>query len=209
VATNRKKAACLAIVVCAGVLGGLAWHFSPGLSVGIPGLPFVKPDSAAARAAPERAPDSYREIQWENMVPESWHPEKLLEGLDFSELSDDDPRVQKAFKKFTAEWAKAPVNEAMDGQRIRIPGFVAPLEWENEMELKEFLLVPYFGACIHLPPPPANQIIYVKLDEPLGGLRAMEAIWAHGTVFVERHDSGSMGAAGYRMKIDKVEPYRP
>jgi hypothetical protein len=193
-----------------GVMGGLAWHFFPGLSADIPAnLPSVQPDPVAVvRAAPRSAPLSYREIQWEEMIPASWHPEKFFEGIDFSELSDDDPRVQKAFKKFTAEWAKAPVNEEMDGQRIRIPGFVAPLEWENERELKEFLLVPYFGACIHLPPPPANQIIYVQLDEPLGGLRAMEAVWAHGTVFVERHDSGSMGSAGYRMKIDKVEPYR-
>jgi hypothetical protein len=115
--------------------------------------------------------------------------------------------VEKAYEDFMAEWVKAPVNESMNGQRIRIPGFIAPLDWENDAELKEFLLVPYFGACIHLPPPPANQIIYVKMGKSLKGIRSMDAIWAYGTVYIEKNDSGSMGASGSRMKMDKVEPY--
>jgi hypothetical protein len=122
-------------------------------------------------------------------------------------VPDDDPRVEKAFEAFVVEWANAPVNEAMNGQRIRIPGFIAPLDWGNNAELKEFLLVPYFGACIHLPPPPANQIIYVKMGKALKGMHAMDAIWAYGTISVEKNDSGSMGSSGYSMKIDKVESY--
>lgn len=163
---------------------------------------------AAPAAAAESARDSYREAKWEELVPEDWHPEKALEGIDFSNFSDDDPRVVQAYEEFLAEFAKAPVNENMDGQRIKIPGFVAPLDWENDLQLKEFLLVPYFGACIHVPPPPANQIIYVSMEKPLKGVGTMSAIWAYGTIFLEKNDSGSMGASGYGMKIDKVEPYQ-
>ncbi|MDR1126299.1 MAG: DUF3299 domain-containing protein [Deltaproteobacteria bacterium] len=159
-------------------------------------------------AAGTAASAAYREVRWEELVPQSWHPEKIFDKLDIDNLSDGDPRAEKALETFMAEWAKAPVNEGMNGQRIKIPGFIAPLDWENDEELKEFLLVPYFGACIHVPPPPANQIIYVKLEKPLKGIRSMDAIWAYGTITVERTDSGSMGASGYRVQLDKVEPYK-
>ncbi|MDR2503433.1 MAG: DUF3299 domain-containing protein [Deltaproteobacteria bacterium] len=165
-------------------------------------LGYVAPSDGKAAAA------SYREAQWEELVPQSWHPELAFEGLDWENLSDDDPRVEKAFELFMAEWAKAPVNEQVDGQRIKIPGFVAPLDWENDAALKEFLLVPYFGACIHSPPPPANQIIYIRLEKPLKGIRSMDAIWAYGVILLEKNDSGSMGASGYSMRLDKVELYK-
>jgi hypothetical protein len=154
--------------------------------------------------------DSYKEVQWDELVPESWNPEKAFEGLDLDSLPEDDynPRVEKAYEAFMEEWAKAPANEKISGQRIKISGFIAPLDWENDAELKEFLLVPYFGACIHLPPPPANQIIHVKTQKPLKGLRSMDAAWVYGTISVERHDSGSMGASGYSMALDKAEPYQ-
>ena len=92
----------------------------------------------------------------------------------------------------------------LDGQAVRIPGYVVPLE-ESPEGLKEFLLVPYFGACIHSPPPPANQIIHV-LPQTASKVRSMEPVWISGTLQREKTDS-YMGAAGYRMKAQKVEPY--
>lgn len=56
----------------------------------------------------------------------------------------------------------APVVKALDGQNIRLPGYIVPLEVSEEGRTTEFLLVPYFGACIHVPPPPSNQIVHVK-----------------------------------------------
>ena len=55
------------------------------------------------------------------------------------------------------------VNQEIDGAHVRIPGYLLPLELEND-EATEFLLVPYQGACIHTPPPPPNQIVHVKLE---------------------------------------------
>jgi hypothetical protein len=157
--------------------------------------------------AGEPAASSYREVEWTELVPASWHPETLFEGLNPDELSDDDPRAIKALEALEAEWKNAPTNPDLQGRRIRIPGYVAPLDWEGADRLKEFLLVPYFGACIHVPPPPANQIIYITMDKELAGIGAMDTVWVYGVLEIEKNDSGAMGAAGYGMRPDKVELY--
>ncbi|HEV8313022.1 MAG TPA: DUF3299 domain-containing protein, partial [Burkholderiaceae bacterium] len=70
----------------------------------------------------------------------------------------------------------------------------------------EFLLVPYFGACIHSPPPPANQIVHVFAASG-SGARMMEAVWVSGVIRAFRADS-AMGTSGYRMEAQRVEAYR-
>ena len=67
------------------------------------------------------------------------------------------------------------------GKPIKIPGFAVPLEGDDGFEyVKEFLLVPTFGACIHVPPPPPNQVIHVILDEPVPFEKLSFAIWITG-----------------------------
>ena len=73
--------------------------------------------------------------------------------------------------------------------------------------MREFLLVPYFGACIHSPPPPANQIVYVVPATPAKGLRAMEVVWVTGVMTAKKGDS-MMGASGYRIERASIEPYK-
>ena len=69
------------------------------------------------------------------------------------------------------------------GKSIKIPGFAVPLEGADGFEyVKEFLLVPTFGACIHVPPPPPNQVIYVILDKPVYFEKLMYAVWVSGIV---------------------------
>ena len=89
--------------------------------------------------------------------------------------------------------------------RRRIPGYLVPLE-ESRGELSEFLLVPYFGACIHSPPPPANQIVHVLPARAVKGFRSMDAVWVTGTMRTQRQDS-SMGVSGYRLEAQAVEKY--
>lgn len=102
-------------------------------------------------------------------------------------------------------WDHAPSNAAMDGQTVRMPGYVVPLD-DAQAGLKEFLLVPYFGACIHTPPPPTNQIVHVTLAQPAKGLRSMDTVWVSGTLKTLRTDS-FMGASSYRMDAVRVMPY--
>ena len=69
------------------------------------------------------------------------------------------------------------------GKPIKIPGFAVPLEGDDGFEyVKEFLLVPTFGACIHVPPPPPNQVIHVILDKPVYFEKLMYAVWVSGIV---------------------------
>ncbi|MEO8924216.1 MAG: DUF3299 domain-containing protein [Caldimonas sp.] len=71
-------------------------------------------------------------------------------------LSDSSFEAQDALAQMRALWDVAPTVDDMNGVLVKLPGYVVPLE-EVRGGLKEFLLVPYFGACIHTPPPPANQ----------------------------------------------------
>ena len=67
------------------------------------------------------------------------------------------------------------------GKSVKIPGFAVPLEGDDGFEyIDEFLLVPYFGACIHVPPPPPNQVIHVILDEPVQFEKLFYAVWITG-----------------------------
>lgn len=148
---------------------------------------------------------SFRQINWDELVPKGWDPMKDLKDLNIGALSDADPRATQMLKKLREVWDNAPANPALDGQAVRIPGYVVPLEEGND-GIKEFLLVPYFGACIHSPPPPANQIIHVLPASAAKGIRSMDPVWISGTLVREKTDS-YMGAAGYRMRAERVEPY--
>ena len=82
---------------------------------------------------------------------------------------------------------------------------MVPLEHKGN-QVTEFLLVPYFGACIHVPPPPANQIIHVVAAKPLKNARTMDTVWVSGALETALTDS-PWGMSGYKMKADVVAPY--
>jgi len=150
--------------------------------------------------------NGYQEIAWESLIPKDWDPMAPFKGLKLDQLTDDDPRADAALWKAKKYWKEAPVDASMEGKPVRLPGFVVSLDREGEA-LKEFLLVPYFGACIHVPPPPANQIIHVRSAKAIKNVRTMDAVWISGVIKVERSDS-SMGASSYSMKAVSVEPYQ-
>lgn len=94
-----------------------------------------------------------------------------------------------------------------DGSRIRLPGFIVPLEFDDEMNISEFFLVPYFGACIHLPPPPPNQIIFVDYPEGLQLDALYNPFWVTGTLKVERVENDT-ALAVYAMEAEAVVEYQ-
>jgi uncharacterized protein len=97
------------------------------------------------------------------------------------------------------------VNE-LDGKTVRIPGFIVPLDFDPNDIFSDFLFVPYFGACIHTPPPPPNQIIYVTLDRP-GVIRGIHRpLWIEGVLSTQRNET-DLGSAAYSLHLSKVELY--
>ena len=191
---------CLA--VAAFCLAGVA-HAQPK-----DGVPLMKPPLAATKPAATMAPaapGTFRTIAWDALVPADWDPFKEFKGLDFQMMDDGDPRAMQMLKRMREVWDNAPVNPALVGQAVRIPGFIVPLE-DSKDGMKEFLLVPYFGACIHSPPPPSNQIVHVLPRSPAKGLRSMDAVWISGVLATAQTDT-YMGAASYRIEAVSVVPY--
>jgi hypothetical protein len=166
---------------------------------------------AAPKSAEKKAPQPFEEISWFALVPKGWDPMKEF-SKNMSNLSDADPRAMEALDKLRKEWDNAPVEPSMQNARIRIAGFVVPLESDHG-QVKEFLLVPYFGACIHTPPPPANQIIHVFPKKPVKNMQTMDAMWVSGTMKIARsrtsdNTMGLVGSVGYEMTADIVDPYK-
>ncbi|MDM0070420.1 DUF3299 domain-containing protein [Variovorax sp. J31P207] len=149
-------------------------------------------------------PGQPRLITWEELVPKDWDPGKELKGIDLSKLDDSDPRANELLMKLQEVSNNAPTNPALNGVEVKIPGFIVPLE-ENKGEVTEFLLVPYFGACIHTPPPPANQILHVRPKQG-AKFRAMDTVWVSGKLQTVRNDS-MMGVSGYQIAADSVTKY--
>lgn len=148
----------------------------------------------------------FKEIMWDDLMPKGWDPMAAFKGIDLNKLQDNDPKAIDLLASVRKEWDKAPVEPELNGQRIRIPGFVVPLERKGD-DVIEFLLVPYFGACVHVPPPPSNQVIHVVPAKPVKGMRTMETFWVSGTLNLRGGDSG-MGVYAYRIAAERVEPYQ-
>jgi hypothetical protein len=98
------------------------------------------------------------------------------------------------------------VRKDLDGKQVRIPGFIVPLAFDKAHRVTRFFLVPYFGACIHFPPPPADQIVYVKTD----GI-SVTSIYNPYSITGLLHVGGvsnGLGAADYTIDARLIEPYR-
>lgn len=151
----------------------------------------------------------FRDTRWEELGPKDWDQFKLVDDMrrDMRLMSDSDPRAVAMLEKMKQIWDDAPTNPVLDGKAVRIAGYIVPLD-QNSEGLKEMLLVPYYGACIHSPPPPSNQIIHVILPQRAQGMRSMATVWVRGTLRVSRSDA-SMTPSSYAMTATDVEPYVP
>ena len=96
-----------------------------------------------------------------------------------------------------------PVVEALDGQRVKIGGYVVPLDFDAT-KVKEFLLVPFVGACIHVPPPPPNQIVYVKSETGFDVKGSFDPVWVTGKMQTKLAFTG-LAEAGYSLEAETVE----
>ena len=98
------------------------------------------------------------------------------------------------------------VVEDLNGETVRIPGYVVPFNFSLSSEYDEFLLVPYFGACLHTPPPPPNQILYVKASPSAKVDSIYDPVWLEGTLKTGEFMS-ELGNSAYELQLSKIEPY--
>ncbi|WP_051542913.1 DUF3299 domain-containing protein [Thiothrix lacustris] len=153
----------------------------------------------------------YTEIEWENLELPGQGLADIMKKYQpqIDSIPEGDPAEDAVTEKMQAELNAAPVNAALNGKKIKIPGFISPLEVdETKGVVKEFLLVPYFGACIHVPPPPLNQTLLVKPAEgkSIGMERMYEPVWVSGTIVTEQVHT-DLAEAGYQIKDAVVTIY--
>jgi hypothetical protein len=147
-----------------------------------------------------------RLLTWEEMIPPDAPKIAPITAPihDLSKLSDA-LSVESAPAAHQVS-PHAPVVKALNGQRVRLPGYIVPLEVSEEGRVTEFLLVPYFGACIHVPPPPSNQIVHVTSELGVKVEELYQPYWIEGPMQVKATTS-ELADAGYQMEADQILVY--
>ncbi|MDR9752923.1 DUF3299 domain-containing protein [Pseudomonas sp. SZMC_28357] len=147
-----------------------------------------------------------KELTWSEMIP----PDAMPEVPDMTPLHDlskmSDALAAEAAPAARQSMPNAPVVKALDGQNIRLPGYIVPLEVSEAGRTTDFLLVPYFGACIHVPPPPSNQIVHVKSEVGVKIDELYQPYWVEGPMQVKA-SSSELADAGYQMEAQKIYMY--
>ena len=160
----------------------------------------------------------YQPIEWPDLIPDEdlkalQNPPERIVTSDEGGLADaissklalelDPERELSAYEKaLTSSKVKPEYHQ----KKIRMPGFIVPLEFNKEQRVTEFFLVPFFGACMHLPPPPPNQIVYGNMEQGVELYSLMDAFWIEGTLSTQSVTNETATAA-YSMTVDNVTPY--
>ena len=161
-------------------------------------------------------------LNWEDLMPEGAEEELIRQQEEFfamleqryaanaTTLADAQPLgeiEEGSSMDYMPQFGNFDTVEDLDGQYVRIPGYVVPFDFDQKRRQTEFLFVPYMGACIHTPPPPPNQIIFVRANpgERIGDIWA--PYWLEGTLTGEAQQS-DVGDAAYSLDLEKLEPYR-
>lgn len=153
----------------------------------------------------------YNLIDWNDLMPEPWVKEMTKEMAavgKLSNLQDNSDEANKAMAVMRKKFDEAPIVKSQLNKKVRLPGYVVPLDAERS-EKREFLLVPYFGACIHTPPPPANQIVLIRptAQSKIKKLpESMDIVWVEGEI-KEGRVATSQGVSGYLLEAVSVAPY--
>ncbi|MGR5068008.1 MULTISPECIES: DUF3299 domain-containing protein [Vibrio] len=134
-------------------------------------------------------------LDWIDLIPES--ERKMFDsiGMPSSDHNGDAAQQSKIGN----------VRPELNGSQVKIPGFVIPLEGDANT-VTEFLLVPYFGACIHVPPPPPNQIIYVKFPKGAPVQELWDVIYVVGELKTETI-SHELAQTAYVIEGTGIEAY--
>lgn len=158
----------------------------------------------------EEASSELIELNWDDLIPADFkQPENPFDTMtqeEIDKLLDGSDESNARLEELRTAFEYAPIVESLDGKRVKLPAYVTPLDFDGQMKMSEFLLVPYMGACIHTPPPPANQVVYadsgtaIELDSPY------DPIWAVGILRAVTVTS-DLAEAGYKLEVEEVMPY--
>lgn len=143
-------------------------------------------------------------ITWEALMPEG--EEERLTELYLQALEDRDSIEEGSAGDVAFQVGTYTTVPELDGKTIRLPGYTVPFAYGADVQINEFLLVPYYGACLHAPPPPPNQTIYVSSEKSLSLGDLAQAVWIEGTLHARKQETELAGAA-YTVELTSIEPY--
>lgn len=136
-------------------------------------------------------------VMWEDLIPADIpYAEIIGQGEMDMEADTWNPVYDENATK---------LNETLNGAYVKIPGYIIPMEIGNN-GVTDFMLVPYVGACIHTPPPPANQLVLVNAKEPWPSDQLWDAVWVIGFLSTQLQ-STELGETGYALSADAMEIY--
>ena len=161
--------------------------------------------------------DSVRVITWADLIPkaavEHATPKTFFSGATPVDANTParsplpEGKFMETKLRQPGEGSPPAVVAELDGKRVRIGGFIVPLDFEAT-KVKEFRLVPFVGACIHVPAPPANQIVYVKVENGIDVSNTFDAVYVTGALKTTVA-STSLADAGYTLDAEAVTAYKP
>ena len=163
--------------------------------------------SAAARALKKEEEIKARgvtTIGWEDLMPEG--EEERLQKMYAAQMATLYSIQEGSAADTATQIGSFNTVDTYDGKKIRMPGYTVPFSYDAKAEITEFLLVPYFGACIHAPPPPPNQTIFIRTDTPILLKDLPQAVWVEGTLHAEKQES-DLADAAYIIDLSQVEKY--
>lgn len=161
---------------------------------------------------------NFETITWDHLLPKD-DLEILLNPPSYVTDVVDGPleeQVTQQLQNSAAISSEDPYQQAlvstkvkpeMHKQSIRIPGFIVPLEFNEQQNITQFFLVPYFGACIHVPPPPPNQIIFVTYAEGLKLSSIYDPFWISGVLTTSIIEN-EMATSAYSLQMYSFEEYK-
>lgn len=159
----------------------------------------------------------YQTIQWTDLMPQDDLDALLNPPAYLDEIEDgsEEDRLSSQFMlamtqasddRYQQALISTRIKPELDHQRIRLPGFIVPLEFGEQQTITRFFLVPYFGACIHVPPPPPNQIVYGVFEKGLKLEALHEPVWVTGLLKTTLTEN-DVATSAYAMEVAEVEIY--
>lgn len=152
-------------------------------------------------------------LAWSSLIPESekqilqkyqtqTQPQTALEFGDQLILSIE----ASTDKDYISAMQSSNTVEYVDGRYVSISGFIVPIDFSGDKKLNDIFIVPYFGACLHFPPPPPNQMIFAQLSSQFTNFDITQAYTIKGILRREMFDD-KLGSAAYSIEVSMIELY--
>ena len=152
----------------------------------------------SATLLPGRAmANPFREIMWEDLIPK---------GVPYGEIIGPG-KIDEANDTWVPEYDRNAwrMNTRLNGKAVKLPGYIIPFD-VTAQGVTSFMLVPYVGACIHTPPPPPNQLVFVTTRTPWPSESLWDPVWVSGRLSAKSMQT-QIADVGYQMTAERIEVY--